>query len=212
MLAAEIIGMGILAVADSSTAGALLASIGANHLGGRLAFIGMGLEHNLPALWLILIIIFYNSTYVLLTYSIFVLFSNRFRRFRFFRDQMRALINQAKKRRRFLRRWNRMAIFLFVWVPLPWTGAAIGSYIAHMEGFSPRETLATVLPAMWVGVASWTLWFDVLYRFVDRFGQNRSLLITGGLLAVPVVILVYELAGRKKRSNEGASSDSASRT
>jgi uncharacterized membrane protein len=203
LLAAEILGLLALAWLHPSTAGALLAAIGANHLGGRLAFIGVGLESGFNPYILILVIIVYNTTYVLLMYSLFVLFSDRLKTLRFFRKQMENLARQAKRRRRFLNRWNRLAIFWFVWIPLPWTGAAIGSYIAHMEGYSSRENLAVVLPAMWVGVASWTLWFDRLYRYVEGFGKNRTMILTVGFLLLPVLVVLFDLLRGRQRAGSG---------
>jgi uncharacterized membrane protein len=200
MLTLEITLVGILAALHPSFVGRLLAAVGANHVGGRLAFIGVGLENYIPPLLLILIIILYNTTYVLIMYSLFVLFSDRCKHLRWFRGHMKSLVHQAKKRRRFFRQWNRFALFVFVWTPLPWTGAAIGSYIAHLEGFAPREIFATVLPAMWIGVICWTLWFDRLYRFVEGFGKNRTMIITVGLLVIPAAIFLYDLISSRSCS------------
>lgn len=85
---------------------------------------------------------------------------------------------------------------LFVWIPLPWTGAVIGSYIAHLEGYSTRETFLIVIPSMWIGIISWTLWFDELYEFIEQFGKGRTIFLTIFLLFLP--ILYYVLRGFRK--------------
>ncbi|MFP4082896.1 MAG: small multi-drug export protein [Candidatus Aminicenantes bacterium] len=197
LLAAEITVFVLLAVADPSLAPRILSMVTANHIGGRLAFIAVGLENEFPSYILIPIIIFYNTTYLLLAYSIFVFFSERVKKLKMIRNYLRSFQNQALARKRLLRRWNWFSISLFVWIPLPWTGAAIGSYIAYLEGYTTRTTLLTVIPAMWVGIVSWTLWFDELYEFIHRFGESRTIFLTAFLVIIP--ILYYIVDGIRKR-------------
>jgi hypothetical protein len=109
-----------------------------------------------------------------------------------------SLKKEAEKRKRFFKRWSRLGIFIFVWIPLPWTGAAIGSYIAYLEGYSIKDTFLTVLPAMWIGVISWTLWFDELYKFIERFGRGKTMLVTVFLLVAPVLVYLINLLLKRK--------------
>jgi hypothetical protein len=68
-----------------------------------------------------------------------------------------------------------------------------------MEGYSVKDTIVTVLPAMWVGVISWTLWFDELYKFIERFGRGKTMLVTLFLLIAPVFIYLLNLLLKSKK-------------
>ncbi len=203
LLAAELAFFVFFVFAKSSFAAIIASMVGANHLGGRLAFIAVGLENGLPSFLVILIILFYNTTYLLLMYSLVVLFFERMKRFKVFKGQMESLKKKAEKKKKFLKKWNWFGISFFVWIPLPWTGGVIGSYIAHLEGYNTRETLFIVLPAMWVGIISWTLWFDELYDFVERFGKDKTIFLTLFLVLVPILFYLIDIikkAGGKRSS------------
>lgn len=163
----------------------------ANHIGGRLAFIAVGLENGFSSPVIMAVIILYNTTYVCLMYSLFFILSIGLVKIKFIQRYIDGLKQKAVERKMMLRKWNRFFIFIFVWVPLPWTGAAIGSYIAHLEGYSTKDIFMTVLPAMWVGVISWTLWFDELYAFIERFGKGKTMFITIALLVLPLLGFVF---------------------
>lgn len=183
-------------IVNSSFAAKILSMVAANHLGGRLAFIAGGLENGLSFYLIIPIIVFYNTTYLLLMYSIFVFFSERVKKLKFIRNYIESIQNKAKNKNRLFKKWNWFGLSLFVWIPLPWTGAVIGSYIAHLEGYDTRETFLIVIPSMWVGIISWTLWFDELYEFIEQFGKGRTIFLTIFLLFLP--ILYYVLRGFRK--------------
>jgi hypothetical protein len=94
-----------------------------------------------------------------------------------------------------------LSIAFFVWVPLPWTGSVTGSFIAKFEGYSDKETLFIVLPSMWVGIVTWTLWFDELYKFIDRIGRGKTMLVTISLLVAPTAgYLIKFLMKKIKKS------------
>jgi uncharacterized membrane protein len=184
---------------DQKFAAKILSMITANHIGGRLPFITVGLENGFSPSFIIPLIMFYNTTYVLLMYSLFVFLSAKIKRFKMIDRFVGSMRKEAEKRKQSFKRWSRLGIFIFVWIPLPWTGAAIGSYIAHMEGYSVKDTIVTVLPAMWVGVISWTLWFDELYKFIERFGRGKTMLVTLFLLIAPVFIYLLNLLLKSKK-------------
>jgi len=181
----------LIAVMDSELSAKIISMITANHIGGRLAFIAMGLENGLSSPFIMAVIILYNTTYVCLMYSLFFILSTGLVKIRFIQRFIDGLRKRAVQRKMLLRKWNRFFIFIFVWVPLPWTGAAIGSYIAHLEGYSTKDIFMTVLPAMWVGVISWTLWFDELYEFIERFGKGKTMFLTIALLVLPLLGFVF---------------------
>jgi len=204
LLAAELAFFGFFVLANSYFAAIIASMVGANHLGGRLAFIAVGLENGLPSYLVILIILFYNTTYLFLMYSLFVLFSERMKRFKIFKGQIESLKKKAEKKKKFLKNWNWFGISFFVWIPLPWTGGVIGSYIAHLEGYNTRETLFIVLPSMWIGIISWTLWFDELYDFVERFGKDKTIFLTLFLVMVPVLLYLTDIIKKKVRNNSSS--------
>ncbi len=169
----------------------------ANHIGGRLAFIAVGLENDLSSPVIIAVIILYNTTYVCLMYYLFFILSVGLVKIKFVQKAIDGLRRRAVERKMLLRKWNRFFIFIFVWIPLPWTGAAIGSYIAHLEGYSTKDIFMITLPAMWIGVISWTLWFDELYNFIERFGRGKTMLLTVALLVLPLLGFVFNLLRKR---------------
>lgn len=181
----------LIAVMDPELSAKIISMITANHIGGRLAFIAVGLENGLSSPFIMAVIILYNTTYVCLMYSLFFILSTGLVKIKFIQRSIAGLKKRAIERKMLLRKWNRFFIFIFVWVPLPWTGAAIGSYIAHLEGYSTKDIFMTVLPAMWVGVISWTLWFDELYEFIERFGKGKTMVLTIALLVLPLLGFVF---------------------
>lgn len=193
LLGTEILLFITCAILDQASAAKFLSMLAANHIGGRLPFITVGLENGFQPSLIIPIIMFYNTTYILLVYSLFVFLSTGVKKFRFVTKFLESMKAKAEKRKLSFKRWSRLGIAFFVWIPLPWTGAAIGSFIANLEGYNHRETLLIVIPSMWVGVISWTLWFDELYKFVDRVGRGKTMFITIFLLAAPVVYYLSNL-------------------
>jgi len=189
----------LCAILDQTLAAKFLSMLAANHIGGRLPFIAVGLENGFKPSLIIPIIILYNTTYIFLVYSLFVFFSRGIKKFKFVAKFIESMKTKAEKQKLAFKRWSRLGIAFFVWIPLPWTGAAIGSFIANLEGYSDRDTILVVLPSMWVGIISWTLWFDELYKFVDRIGRGKTMLVTIFLLVAPVLIFLVSLVFSRKK-------------
>ena len=199
ILALEVLFLLAAAVFKKSLLLTLLSMLGANHLGGRLAFIAMGLEQGLGALPIIAVIVYHNTMYLLIMYSLFVKLSSGLGRLKVVKGYMQSLKNSALLRTRRRKRWSGLVLFVFVWIPLPWTGAAIGSYIAHLVGYSTRQTLKIVAPAMWLGVVIWTLWFDELYAYLDRLGPGKTQYLTIALIGIPAVYSLADLLVKRRR-------------
>ena len=187
----------LISAVNSELAAKIISMVTANHIGGRLAFIAVGLENGFSSPVIMAVIILYNTTYVCLMYSLFFILSIGLVKIKFIQRFIDGLKQKAVERKMMLRKWNRFFIFIFVWIPLPWTGAAIGSYIAHLEGYSTKDIFLTVLPAMWVGVISWTLWFDELYEFIERFGKGKTMFITIALLVLPLLGFVLNMLRKR---------------
>ena len=90
---------------NTSFATKILSMVTANHIGGRLAFIAVGLECGLPSYFIIPIIVFYNTTYLLLMYSIFVFFYERVKKLKFFRNYIESIQNTAIRKKRLLKKY-----------------------------------------------------------------------------------------------------------
>lgn len=191
----------LLLVLDSTLGMRILSMISANHLGGRLAFIGVGLEFGLPSFLIILIIIFYNTTYLLILNYLMVYFQEKIQKVGFIRRYTDFLREKAKKRARFVKKWSWMGIAVFVWLPFPMTGAVMGSVIAYVEGYNIRKTLLMVTTSMWLGVVCWTLWFDELYDFIERFGKGRTLIITLSLIFLPLLFYFFNITKRAMKKD-----------
>ncbi|MBS3820114.1 small multi-drug export protein [bacterium] len=166
-------------------AGKILSMIGANHLGGRLACISVGLEFEISSFSIILILIAYNTTYLMLAYSVVVFFSERAKKFPIIRNSINSMQNKAQKTARIARKWNWVSIALYVWFPLPMTGAVMGSILSYLEGNKSKHTMLMVISSMWVGVVSWTLWFDRLYELIEKLGKNGTVFLTVFLVLSP---------------------------
>jgi len=188
----ELIIFIFLLVLDSSFAGKILSMISANHIGGRLAFIGVGLEYDLHSPLIIFIIIFYNTTYLLILNSLIVYFWEQTKKLNIIDHFIESIKKKARVRTQALKKWNWFSISLFVWLPFPMTGAVMGSLIAYLEGYNIKNALLMVIPSMWIGVICWTLWFDELYEFIEQFGKGKTIILTICLLILPLLFYLYK--------------------
>lgn len=182
-----------LFIFDPHLAAKIVSMITASHIAGRLAFIGVGLEFKFPIPELIGIIIFYNTAYVFVVYSLMMFLWDQTLRIKFVHKYVESTKEKAIKKTKELKKWSWFGVAFYVWVPLPWTGALMGSLIAHIEGYNTRDTFLIVIPSMWIGVVTWTIWFDELYKFFERVGRGRTITLT--LLIIFLPLLFY--AGRK---------------
>lgn len=174
-----------LLVLNPSLVAKILSMISANHLGGRLAFIGVGLEFDFPTSLIIFIIVFYNTTYLLIVNSLIVFLWEQTEKSRITKHFIESMKKKAKERIRIMKKWNWVSISLFVWLPFPMTGAVMGSLIAHIEGYNIKNALLMVIPSMWIGVICWTLWFDELYGFIESFGKGKTIFLTFFIIVFP---------------------------
>lgn len=176
-----------LLVLNSSSATKILSMISADYLGGRLAFIGVGMEFEFPTPLIIFIFIFHNTTYLLIVNSLIVFLWEKTEKWRITKHFIESIQKKAKGTTQAYRKWNWFSISLFVWLPFPMTGAVMGSLIAHIEGYNIKDAFLMVVPSMWIGVICWTLWFDELYEWLETFGTDRTIFLTIFLLISPVL-------------------------
>jgi uncharacterized membrane protein len=180
----ELVLLAGLVAVDTGMGLRVLTMIGANHLGGRLAFIGAGFQGGLSALSITGIVSYHNSTVLLLVYPLCLLLSERLKRAPFFAR----LLESVRLSRSLRTRWNLLAIAIFIWVPLPMTGAVVGALLAHLEGYEPKRVLPVALGSMLVGVVSWTLAFEPFYAWMRGIGPHVTTGVTLFLVLLPFVL------------------------
>ncbi|MFO7889437.1 MAG: small multi-drug export protein [bacterium] len=168
----------------------VLFMIGACHLGGRLAFIGTGLEYGFSTLSVILIVMVYNTAFVLFLYSLFINLFEKISKFKF----ISSLHKKVHESRRIRSKWNLLSIAIFIWIPLPMTGGLVGCLLAYFEGYEDKDILRVALPSMWFGVISWAIAFDKLYLYISKLHPGSTIFITLFLIIAPIL---YNLLKKK---------------
>jgi len=76
----------------------------------------------------------------------------------------------------------------------------MGFLIARAEGYKTIPSLTIAIPSMWVGVVCWTIWFDELYKVIERIGHGLTTYITLLLVAFPFISSLTGMAIKKTRS------------
>jgi len=165
--------------------------IGACHLGGRLAFIGTGLEYEFSTLSVIIIVLIYNTAFVLFLYSLFINLFEKISKFKF----IASLHEKVHESRQIRSKWNLLSIAVFIWIPLPMTGGLVGCLLAYFEGYEDKDILRVALPSMWFGVISWAIAFDKLYIYISKLHPGSTIFITLFLIISPIL---YNLFKKKK--------------
>jgi len=186
LLGLELFFLIFLFLFKSTWALKLISMIVANHLGGRLAFIGIGLEFNISPALIILIIIFYNTAYLMIFCSFLGIIKKKTQK----------IADKIKK----FKKWNWITLSLFVWLPFHMTGAVSGLIIARLEGYETKESLLIVLPSMWLGVICWTLWFEDLYKILESLGPQHTIIFTFFLISFPFLYYLLKRILRNIKS------------
>ncbi|MBD3166744.1 hypothetical protein GF324_09110 [bacterium] len=181
-----------LLVLDHASGLKILSMIAAAHIGGRLAIIGAGLELEFGPLVIMSVTMLYNTMFVLIVFSLFVMLFRRASKFEF----IARIHRSANEARQLRNNWNHFSIIMFILIPLPMTGAMMGTLIAYFEGYPIRKTLLIALPSMWFGVITNTIAFDFVYQSVRQVSPTATLIITVALLSLP---LLYGFFKRKKQ-------------
>jgi len=156
-------------------------------IGGRALSVPAGLAVGLPPASLIIILVLFNCTWILLFYSVLVSAYSNLVESEFLKKLARPATRLAENRRERMQRWPSVGLLFFIWLPFPWTGAAVGSMIGFLLGMSSKRVMAIVLPAMVFSVVTWTLGFDYLFVFQGTAGK----LIVLAFVLVVLLVAVY---------------------
>ncbi|MBS3819794.1 small multi-drug export protein [bacterium] len=200
LLGIEVIILIFLFIFNITLAGKVLAMIAAYHLGGRLAFISTGVEFQLSTLLIILIIIYYNTNYLLILFSFISYTWKKSKKLDALKKFVESKIKKAQKEARVLKKFHWAGIALFVWLPFPMTGAVMGFLIATIEGYSIKKSILIVIPSMWVGVLCWTILFEDIYKLVKKIDPSISIILTLFLVFSPFLYSVLKKLIWKKSS------------
>jgi len=172
------------------------------HLGGRLAIIGTGLELNFPTLHIIIIMLTYLTAFLLIMLSVIGFLWVKAKEFKLFKNFVETRMKKAEQRAETMKKWSWIGIVIFVWMPFPMTGAIMGFLIARAEGYKSLTSIMIAIPSMWLGVFCWTIWFDELYKLIERIGPQLTTYVTISLVLLPFLYYMTGKVIRKIKSTK----------
>jgi uncharacterized membrane protein len=156
--------------------------MGAVLVGGRIPGILAGFEVGLGTFGTIVALGMTNTTWFSLVYPALTKVFRHVRTValveRIFRRAEEQAVGQVQ-RVSALGAWG---LPIFVWLPLPLTGAAVGAVLGLIMGMPRVRVFVVVLSSMWVGVITWTVLFDYLFLFTGRTGKIAAWIVTGAFL------------------------------
>jgi uncharacterized membrane protein len=165
--------------------------MGAVLVGGRIPGILAGFEVGLGTAGTIAVLGMTNTTWFSLVYPALTKVFHRMRTVRFVERIFHRAEEQAVSQVQRVSALGAWGLPIFVWLPLPLTGAAVGAVLGLIMGMPRLRVFVVVLTSMWVGVITWTLLFDYLFLFTGRAGKVAAWIVTGAFL-------VYSLFARRR--------------
>jgi uncharacterized membrane protein len=190
LLGIELILVAALALTNHPLVLKIAPVIAASLIGGRMASILTGLELGLQPVALILMLFFFNVMWLMVSFPLLLGLFKRALNWRFLRRAAQQLQKRASRRRERISPLGRLGLFVFVWLPLPWTGAVIGSLVCYSMGMGVPQSMGIVIPAMLVGIISWVYGFKGLIIVTGMAGK----IVSFALLAV---FLIYQYIPRQ---------------
>ncbi|MFO7981253.1 MAG: small multi-drug export protein [Candidatus Aminicenantes bacterium] len=200
LLVIEIVVIAFIFLSNPSLSLKIISMVTAFHLGGRLAIIGTGLELNFSTLTIIFIILTYLTAFLLIMLSVIGFLWVKAQEFKLFRNFVETRMKKAEKRAKTMKKWSWIGIVAFVWMPFPMTGAIMGFLIARAEGYKSLTSIVITIPSMWFGVVCWTLWFDELYKIIEKIGPQLTRYVTILLVLLPLLYYLSSTLIKKIRS------------
>lgn len=200
LLVIEIVVIAFIFLSNPSLSLKIISMVTAFHLGGRLAIIGTGLELNFSTLTIIFIILTYLTAFLLIMLSVIGFLWVKAQEFKLFKNFVETRMKKAEKRAKTMKKWSWIGIVAFVWMPFPMTGAIMGFLIARAEGYKSLTSIVITIPSMWFGVVCWTLWFDELYKIIEKIGPQLTRYVTILLVLLPLLYYLSSTLIKKIRS------------
>jgi len=194
LLIAEVVGLCALSVVLPRLAAKIAAVVLSISVGGRSLAIATGLAVGLDAGAIILILSLFNTMWILIFYSLTVSAYANLVAWPFLERLVRPTSRLAERQRESLRRWPALGLFVFIWLPFPWTGAAVGAVMGFLLGMPSGRVMCIALPAMLFSVITWTLGFDYLFLFQGTAGRAISAALVVAILAAAVWVRARDRA------------------
>jgi uncharacterized membrane protein len=134
----------------------------AHTVGGRAAGIGLCILNGLGFAPSILYNFLIEILIVFYTYSIFVLSANNVIKSRLFRLAVLRVDRKARRHKDKIASYGWWGVFVFVMVPLPFTGPVMGSVIGYLLRFKILRNFSAVFLGTLTAIVVWVLFFDFL--------------------------------------------------
>ena len=183
----EVTVLGVLWFTDPTLSRRILAVMAAAFFGGRMPGILTGLELGLGSALTSLVNIAFNTCWLLLLLPVFQRATDRAGSSKLLQRFFRGAELRAQEQTDRVGRLGVIGLILFVWLPLPGTGAFVGALIGLMLGMQLVRLVPLLLLSMWVGVVSWTYGIDFIFLFTGRVGHIAAWVLTGVLLVSAAV-------------------------
>lgn len=175
----ETVALGVLWILDPALCREILAVMAAAFFGGRMPGILTGLELGLGSALTSLVNIAFNTCWLLLLLPAFQRATARAGSSELVRRFFSSAERRAQQQTARIGRIGILGLVLFVWLPLPGTGAFVGALIGLLLGMPMVRLLPLLLVSMWVGVVSWTYGIDWIFLVTGKTGHIVAWVVTG---------------------------------
>ncbi len=193
--AGNLTALGVLWATDTVLFAKVMAVLGAAYVGGRMAGILTGLELGLGNPITSMVIILFNTGFLLLALPVFRMATRSVNPPRWLEARFRSSEERARSQNQRLESLGVFGLVLFIWLPFPFTGAFLGALIGLLMGISMVRLVPIVLVTMWIGVITWTWGIDFVFLFTGTAGRITAWVLTG-------IFLVYSVVIRLRNSRE----------
>ncbi len=186
--AGNLTALGVLWATNTVLFAKVMAVLGAAYVGGRMAGILTGLELGLGSPITSMVIILFNTGFLLLGLPIFRIATRSVNPPRWLENRLRSSEQRARSENQRLENLGIFGLVLFIWLPFPFTGAFLGALIGLLMGVPLVRLVPIVLVTMWIGVVTWTWGIDFVILFTGTAGRVTAWMLTGVFLVYSVVI------------------------
>jgi len=195
LLTSDVVTLLILWFLQRELALEIVAVMTASVLSGRIASILTGQELGLQPLLIIFTLSIWNASVLLVLLPLIVSFSHNVIKVRFLGNILDSTRKRAEVQKSRIRKYGPWGLPLFVWLPFPWTGALIGSFVGLLIGMSMKRVLLIVMPSMVVSIISCVFGFQYFYMFTGVIGKTICIILLVGILLFPF-LRVFGVAGK----------------
>ncbi|MFC1485081.1 small multi-drug export protein [bacterium] len=142
----------------------------------------------------------FDLAWLIILYILSALIFGRIIRNKFLFSYIINLMRQARKQKNILNKISEFGLAIFVWTPLPLTGAVIGTFLGLLVGFSPKKTFSIVVPSMLIGVISWTYGFSYLTHQLNKIDYFWGAFLLWGVFILSILFQLGMNLGKNKET------------